>query len=120
MPQKKRQNPNQMDELLEERKTSWENLTDEERKEAKRKISRSARNDYRDHVESVVQQIEEAHAVGRTSETFKLAKQLSGKKSSGNIQPSKDDQGNVITDTDQQLELWAEFLEKKFSQGPEE
>jgi hypothetical protein len=67
-----------------------------------------------------VQQIEEANAVGRSSETLKLAKQLSGKKSSGNIQPSKDDLGNVIADTDQQLELWAEFLDKKFSQDPEE
>ena len=85
--------------LIEERKISWENHThEEERKETKKKNSMFARNDYRDHVESVVQQIEKAHAVGRSSETFNLTKQLSGKKSSGNIQPSKDDLGNVITD----------------------
>ena len=89
-------------------------MTEEERKHAKKNISRSARNDYRDFVESVVQDIEEANRVGRYSDSFKLAKQLPGKKKASScIQPSKDDQGNVIPDTDQQLELWSQFLEKE-------
>ena len=72
-------------------------------------------------MESVVQDIEEANRVGRYSDTFNLAKQLPGKKKASScIQPSKDDQGNVITDTDKQLELWAQFLEKKFEKGPDE
>ena len=64
---------------------------------------------------------EKAYSVDKHSEIFRLAKQLSGKgKTTSCTQPSRDDQGNPITDTDQQLELWANFLEKKFSAGPEE
>ena len=96
-------------------------MSEEKRKQAKKNISRSARNDYRNYVETIVQDIEDANKVGKYSDTFKLAKQLSGKKKSSScVQPSKDNEGNPIISTEKQLELWAEFLEKKFEKGPEE
>ena len=81
--------------LLEVRKRMWNQLTDEERQAARKQISRSARNDYRDFVKSVVDDMEKANSIGKYSETFKMAKQLSGKgKTTSCIKPAEDDQGN--------------------------
>ena len=41
-------------------------------------------------------------------------------KGNKHCQPSKDEDGNLITSTEQQLEAWAVFLEKKFSARPDE
>ena len=82
----------------------------------KKAISRSSRNDYRSYVESIIIDMEQANAVGKTSETFKLAKKLASQgKTTLFTQPSKDEYGKPITSTDQQLKLWANFLENKFS-----
>ena len=109
------------EQLLEMRKRTWNTLTDEERQNARKQISRSVRNDYREFVKSVVDDMEKANAIGKFSDTFKMAKQLSCKgKTTSCIQPAKDAQGNIITTTEQQLELWAEFLEKKFASDPNE
>ena len=108
-------------ELIDERSRLWEQQSADQRKQATKNISRSVRNDYRNFVDSLVTDMEKAYSVGKHSEIIRLAKQLSGKgKTTSCTQPSRDDQGNPITDTDQQLELWANFLEKKFSAGPEE
>jgi hypothetical protein len=60
--------------------------------------------------------MEKANAVGNISEVYRIAKKLATKgKTTLSTQPSKDDHGNLITDNEQQLELWAQFLEKKFA-----
>ena len=102
--------------LLEERKRNWMEYTDDDKKSMRKAISRSARNDYRNHVESIITDMEQANAVGKTSEVFKIAKRLASQgKTTSFTQPSKDQHGNPITSTDEQLKLWADFLENKFS-----
>ena len=65
--------------------------------------------------------MEQSNDVGKYSDTFRMAKQLSGKgKTTCCTQPAKGEQGNIIIDTEQQLELWAKFLEAKFAKGQEE
>lgn len=89
----------------------WGKQSEEQRKQAAKNISRSARNDYRNYVESIVADMEKANSVGKYSDTFRMAKQLAGKgKTTSCIQPAKDEQGNPITNTNQKLELWAKFL----------
>ena len=65
--------------------------------------------------------MEQMNSVGKVSETYRLAKQLTSKgKTTLCTQPSEDQNGLPITSTQKQLELWAQFLEKKFSAQPNE
>ena len=109
--------------LVDERANHWDKMTTPQRKEAHKSISRAARNDYRSYVEGVLNEIEEANSAGNATEVFKKAKQLSSK-GTGNkfVQPVLDDSGNPITSTEQQHELWADFLDAKFEafQGDQE
>ena len=93
----------------------------DERKSLNKEIKRSARNDYRSHVDKIATDIEAADRVGDTTSVHKFAKVLT-LKGNGNkfCQPSTDNDGNLITSTEQQLESWAVFLEKKFSARPGE
>ena len=52
--------------LVEQRKQTWDNIDADARKRLRREISRSARNDYRNHIESIVVQMENANAVGNS------------------------------------------------------
>ena len=107
--------------LVEKRKDSWERISIEERKAMNKEISRSARDDYRAHIDNVIADLEAADRIGDTTTVYKVAKQLTTK-GNGNkfCQPSKDENGNIITSTEQQLEAWAVFLEKKFAARPDE
>ena len=107
--------------LIQQRAASWEQMSVEERTTANKAIKRSARNDYRSYVDRVASEIEAADRVGDTKSVFKIAKVLSSKGKGNKLcQPSKDEAGNLITSTEQQLEVWAVFLEKKFSAQPDE
>ena len=107
--------------LLTERANTWDNRNNDQRKAVTKNISRSARNDYRTYVNKVLDDIEEAEAAGNSSDIFKLSRQLSTKRNGNNfVQPVIDDCGNTITTTEQQHELWADFLGKKFAALPEE
>ena len=102
--------------IVKERQDMWQTLSSDERKAINKQISRSARNDYRQYIENVLTDIEREDQAGNSREVYRLAKQISKKKSSKSyIQPSVDMQGQQITNTDQQLDAWAEFLEQKFS-----
>ena len=103
------------------RAATWEAMSAEERKVMNKNIKRSARNDYRCYVDKVATEIEAADRVGDTTSVFKIAKVLSSK-GNGNkfCQPSKDEGGKLITSTEQQLEAWAVYLEKKFAARPDE
>ena len=107
--------------LVEKRSQTWDKLDDEGKKNLKKQISRSARQDYRTHVESIVEEMEQMNSIVKTSEIFRLAKQLTSKgKTTLSTQPSVDENGLPITSTQQQLELWAQFLQNKFSAQPNE
>ena len=107
--------------LVQKRKDNWEKMEEEEKKTLNKEISRSARNDYRTHISNLVTDLEAAESTGKTTQVFKIAKQLSTRgRGNNNCQPSQDNEGNPITSTSQQLEAWACFLEKKFSARPDE
>jgi hypothetical protein len=96
-------------------------MNEEENKSLNKEISRSARDDYRTHISILITDIEEAESTGKTTQMFKIAKQLSTRsRGNNNCQPSQDNEGNPITSTEQQLEAWACFLEKKFSARSDE
>jgi len=104
-----------------QRRNEWNKLDDHQRKNINKQISRSARNDYRDYADKVLEDIEAEGAAGNTTNVFRLAKQLSSKqKGNPSVQPSIDDEGNNITRNEDQLECWAKFLEKKFAARPDE
>ena len=107
--------------LVKKRHEHWSKMNNVERKITNKEISRSAREDYRNHVESILQDIESANSQGNTTEVFRLAKSLSTKRS-GNltVQPSIDSDGNPITSAEEQQEAWAKFLENKFAARPDE
>ena len=106
--------------LIERRKRTWENMSKTEQADLKREISRSVRNDYKEYIRNIVEDMEKADTVGNYSEVFKLSKRVSSRKGNAFTQPSKDHLGNTITSTEQQLESWALFLENKFSASPGE
>ena len=107
--------------LADERASKWENANPDERKALSTAVKRSARNDYRSFIDNVVDDIEEADKTGDTSRVYKLARCLSSKSNSNRYtQPSTDSTGTLVTNTDQQLDAWAGFLEKKFARLPGE
>ena len=105
--------------LVEKRKYTWDQMSPEEWKEISKEIGRSARDDYRDFMEGLIEDMEKSNAVGNITEIYKLTKQLSTKKK-GNAfcQPSKDHTGAPNTSIGQQLEPWATFLEQTFAARP--
>ena len=107
--------------LLKERSERWDKLSADQRRHLKRQISHSARQDFRDYVDSLLGDIEQAVAVGNIKEVFRITKSLSNKRNGNKfIQPSKDLLGNQIVDDAQQLDSWATFLDSKFAAGPNE
>ena len=105
--------------LVEQRAAQWDKMAPAQRKAVNKEISRSAKNDYRLYVEGVLCDIEQANSAGNTTEVFKHAKQLSSR-GEGNrfVQPILDNNGDPITTTEQQHQLWADFLEQKFAAIP--
>ena len=96
-------------------------MNNNEKEALRRKISRSAQNDYRNYMKSIVVEMEKANAVGNSSETYRLEKKIATKgKTTLSTQPSKYDAGNLITSNEHQLELWAKFIENKFAAHPGE
>ena len=67
---------------VKEREERWEEMSVNERKKINKVISRSARNDYRNFVEDVLEDIDREDQAGNTREVYRLAKQLKPK--SGN------------------------------------
>ena len=107
--------------LLTKRSDQWSSMDQEQRNNINKAISRSARADYRQYVDNVLTDMESAEKAGKTDVVFKIAKQLSTKRNGNqHTQPALDDNGNPITSTKQQLNLWADFLDKKFAPGVNE
>ena len=107
--------------LVKERREKWASLTADERKTINKQVSRSARNDYRSYIQNILSDIDRENQSGNMREVYRLTKQLSNKKRANMfIQPTVDLQGNRITNNEQQLNAWADFLENKFSSRADE
>ena len=100
--------------LYADRVNQYEKMTPLERKSAARKVRDSCRNDYRDYISRVVDDMEAADRSGNFREVSRLVKVLANKRSSS-IMPSKDHNGKLITSSEQLLQAWNTFLEKKFA-----
>ena len=74
--------------LLKQRSECWDKLSVDQRQQLKKQISRSARQDFRDYVDSLLGDIEQAVAVGNSKEVFRITKSLSNKRNGNKfIQP---------------------------------
>ena len=100
--------------LYADRVNRYEKMTPMERKSAARTVRELCRNDYRDYISKVVSDIETADRSGNFREVSKLVRVLANKRSSS-IMPCKDHSGNLITSSEQLLQAWNTFLEKKFA-----
>ena len=95
--------------LYASRVNQFEKMTPTERKAADRAVRDSCRNDYRDYISGIVED-----RVGNTRVVSKLVNMLANKRSPS-IMPTKDHSGNPITSSEQLLQAWNTFLEKKFA-----
>ena len=102
-------------ELYAARQQNYHRLSVAERKTMNSAITRSCREDYREYIDSIIQDMEAAERVGNVREVTRLTKILTKGKPS-NITPSKDLSGNTITSSEQLLASCNEFLAKKFAQ----
>ena len=100
--------------LYVDRVNRYEKLSSLERKSAARAVRESCRNDYRDYISGIVEDMEAADRAGNSRAVSKLVKILANKRSSS-IMPTKDHSGNPITSSEQLLLAWNTFLEKKFA-----
>ena len=113
-PLRKRQVSMRTRELYEKRQFRFNQLSLNERKAATRAIANSCRQDYREYIDSIITDMENAIKSGNTRKLNRLIKQLSKKSNPSPIMPAKDLSGNTILSTDQLLSAWNEFLTKKF------
>ena len=90
-------------------------MTSTEQKETTKAIYNSCREDYRAHIDNIINVMAAAESVGNTREVTRLTKLLSGKSSHPSPMPSKDLQGAPITSSDQLLIEWNAFLSAKFA-----
>jgi hypothetical protein len=99
---------------------SMQTLTPQMKQEWSRRISRSLRNDWRNHVAEVVSKIEDADRVGDQREVHRLSKQLAGKANRPSINVSKDEQGIALASEADRLNVWFRYFSEKFKAGPEQ
>ena len=78
-------------------------------------ITKSCREDYREYIDRMIGEMEEAERVGNQREVSRITKTLSNRKGFSSVMPSKDLNGEPITSTNQLLATWNEFLTKKFA-----
>ena len=114
MPLSKRHVSDRTKQLYADRVNRYEKMTPMERKSAARTVRESCHNDYRDYICKVVSDMETADRSGNFREVSKLVRVLANKHSSS-IMPCKDHSGNLITSSEQLLQAWNTFLEKKFA-----
>ena len=91
--------------------------SDDERRAATRAITVSSRNDYREYVNSVLDDIEGAESVGNMRKVTKLTRTLANKDRVSNINPSKGADGKKIVSTTHLLGEWKTFLGSKFKRS---
>ena len=114
-PIRKRAVSDKTKELIKERQRKFNRMSQEEQRAATKAISQSNREDYRAYIDSMINDIASAEAVGNTREVNRLVKTLGGKTYQPSPMPSKDLQGDPIVSSEQLLAEWNTFLTAKFA-----
>ena len=113
-PLRKRHMSERTEQLYDERRRNYARQNDDERKEATRAITVSSRDDYREYVNGLLDDIEGAEYVGNMRKVTKLTRTLANKDRFSNINPSKGADGKKIVSTTHLLGEWKTFLGSKF------
>ena len=113
-PLRKRHVSERTEQLYDERRRNYARQSDDERREATRAITVSSREDYREYVNGVLDDIEGAGSVGNMRKVTKLTRTLANKDRFSNINPSKGADGEKIVSTTHLLGEWKTFLGSKF------
>ena len=101
--------------LYDLRRRHFEQLSDDERKDAARAISRSCREDYRAYMDGVLGDMAAAERCGNGREVSRLTRVLSGKRNGDFVMPTKTLTGQPLVTNGQLLEEWENFLGDKFA-----
>ena len=115
LPLRKRNVSARTKQLYESRRRHFTTLSENERKEMSNAISKSGREDYREYVNGVLNDIEAAERVGNMREISRLTRQLTNKSAVIGINTSKTRDGSQIVTESQLLKEWEQFLGAKFS-----
>ena len=102
--------------LYKERARCYHLLTSEERRRRGTDIGRSRRDDYRCYFDDLVGDIETANRVGNVREVARLTKALTGR--GKHLETScltKDVDGKPLTEWNQLLDAWQEFLGRRLT-----
>ena len=100
--------------LFEERGRNFNKMSEQDRRESTRAIAVYSRDDFRQYVHKVLDDIEEAESVGNMRSVTKLTRILAHKDRRTSCNPSKGADGRPITTTAQLLSEWENFLGAKF------
>ena len=100
--------------LYDERRSNYPRQSDDEKREATRPITVSSREDYREYVNIVLDDIECTESVGHMRKVMKLTRTLANRDRFSNINPSKGAVGKKVLSTTHLLGEWKTFLETKF------
>ena len=101
--------------LYEQRCRDFSKLSEDERRVAKRAISTSCREDHREHVNGILNDMEAADRCGNSQEVSRLTRLLSGRQHTCSINRSKDLNGDLLVTQHQLLDEWSKFLGAKFA-----
>lgn len=87
----------------------------------RKRICKSCREDYREWIKSLVEDVRVAEVAGRSAEIAAGVRKLAGSRGAGSRRPRKNPTTGVIYETPEELaQAWAEFGEAKFSCTPQE
>ena len=101
--------------LYEQRHRDFAKLSEHERRVAKRAISTSCREEHREHINGILNDMDAAERCGNSREVSRLIRLLSGKRHTRTINPSKDLNGDLLVTQDQLLGDCSKFLGAKFA-----
>ena len=106
---------NRTSELYEQRRRDFAKLSEDEWRVTKRAISTSCREDHREHVNGILNDMEADERWGNSREVSRLTRLLSGRRHTRSINPSKYLNGDLLVTQDQLLDEWSKFLRAKFA-----
>ena len=100
--------------LFEEHRRNFNKLSEQDRREATRAIAVSSRDEFRDYVHRVLDDIEEEESVGNMRSVTKMTRILAHKDRRTSCNPSKGADERPVTSSTQLLSEWKQFLGAKF------